>query len=200
MKSIEFWVSIGSTYSYLSVSRIKKLSEQYKFHISWQPFSVRKLMMEMNNIPFTPPEKKSKSDYMWRDIERRSINYGLKAKLPAPYPLKEFDLANKLAVLALNDGWIEKYITKTYKLWFEEGVEAGSDQSINKCLTDIGLNVPEILNKAGSSEIREKYILQTDIARKKGIFGSPTFVIENEIFWGDDRLEDAIKWLYGTNI
>ena len=137
---------------------------------------------------------------MWRDIERRSINYGLKAKLPAPYPLKEFDLANKLAVLALNDGWIEKYITKTYKLWFEEGIEAGSDQSINKCLTDIGLNVPEILNKAGSSEIREKYILQTDIARKKGIFGSPTFVVENEIFWGDDRLEDAIKWLYGTNI
>ena len=60
--------------------------------------------------------------------------------------------------------------------------------------------IPEILNKAGSSEIREKYILQTDIARKKGIFGSPTFVVENEIFWGDDRLEDAIKWLYGTNI
>ncbi len=200
MKSIEFWVSIGSTYSYLSVSRIKKLSEQHKFNILWQPFSVRKLMMEMNNIPFTPPEKKSKSDYMWRDIERRAINYGLNAKLPVPYPLKEFDLANKLAVLALNEGWIEKYITKTYKLWFEEGVEAGSDQSINKCLTEIGLNVSEILNKAGSNEIREKYILQTDIARKKGIFGSPTFVVENEIFWGDDRLEDAISWLYGTNI
>ena len=78
-------------------------------------------MMEMNNIPFTPPEKKSKSDYMWRDIERRSINYGLKAKLPAPYPLKEFDLANKLAVLALNDGWIEKYITKTANSGLKKG-------------------------------------------------------------------------------
>ena len=58
MKTIDFWFSIGSTYTYLSVSRISKIEDENQVSFVWNPFSVRKLMMEMNNIPFTPPEKK----------------------------------------------------------------------------------------------------------------------------------------------
>ena len=58
-------------------------------------------MKEMNNIPF-PKEKANKVNYMWRDIERRAKFYGFQAKVPAPYPLKEFDLANQIAILVFN--------------------------------------------------------------------------------------------------
>ena len=68
MKDIEFWFSIGSTYSYLSVARLSALEHDTSVTFSWHPFSVRKLMQEMDNIPF-PPTKKAKADYMWRDIE-----------------------------------------------------------------------------------------------------------------------------------
>ena len=71
MKNIEFWFSIGSTYTYLSVTRILYVEKKHQVKFSWKPFSVRKIMKEMDNIPF-PPNKKNKVDYMWRDIERRA--------------------------------------------------------------------------------------------------------------------------------
>ena len=83
MKDIEFWFSIGSTYSYLSVSRLPALERNTGVTFSWHPFSVRKIMQEMDNIPF-PPTKKAKADYMWRDIERRAQKYGIPASVPAP--------------------------------------------------------------------------------------------------------------------
>ena len=79
MKDIEFWFSIGSTYSYLSVARLPALECDTGVTVSWHPFSVRKLMQEMDNIPF-PPTKKAKVDYMWRDIERRAQKYDIPCK------------------------------------------------------------------------------------------------------------------------
>tara|TARA_B100000953_G_scaffold266308_1_gene234416 strand:- start:87 stop:485 length:399 start_codon:yes stop_codon:yes gene_type:complete len=101
MKEIEFWFSIGSTYTYLSVSRLKEVERKFEVSFSWQPFSVRKIMREMDNVPF-PPTKQAKVDYMWRDIQRRARGYGFEARIPAPYPLKEFDLANRIAVLGIH--------------------------------------------------------------------------------------------------
>ena len=65
MKEIEFWFSIGSTYTYLSVTRLKKVEQKFEVKFYWQPFSVRKIMLEMDNVPF-PPTKQVKVDYMWR--------------------------------------------------------------------------------------------------------------------------------------
>jgi 2-hydroxychromene-2-carboxylate isomerase len=194
VKTIDFWFSIGSTYTYLSVSRISKVKDDHQVSFVWNPFSVRKLMMEMNNIPFTPPEKKVKSDYMWRDISRRAKNYNLSPKIPAPYPLKNFDLANQIAVHGVNEGWCEQYVKLTYKYWFENGIEAGSEECIDKVSKDMNFNPNDLIKNSSSNTIIEKYNAQTDKARELGIFGSPSFISNGEIFWGDDRLEDAINW------
>ena len=75
MSDINFYFSIGSTYTYLSVTRILDVEKKHKVKFNWMPFSVRAIMKEMNNIPF-PKDKKNKVDYMWRDIERRAEGYG----------------------------------------------------------------------------------------------------------------------------
>ena len=194
MKVLDFWFSIGSTYTYLSVSRLSEIEKEHQVSFNWNPFSVRKLMMEMNNIPFTPPEKKVKSDYMWRDIERRAKNYNLSPKIPAPYPLKNFDLANQIAVYGIEEGWCDEYVKLTYKYWFESGIEAGSEKCLNKVSKDMGIDVNDLIEKSNTDTIIQRYNTQTDMARELGIFGSPSFIVNGEIFWGDDRLEDAIKW------
>ena len=119
MSSIDFYFSIGSTYTYLSVTRILDVEQKHGVKFNWKPFSVRAIMKEMNNIPF-PKDKKNKVDYMWRDIERRAKEYGFFAKTPVPYPLTQFDLANKLAILGLKEGWGIDYVRLTYKRWFQE--------------------------------------------------------------------------------
>ena len=194
MKDIEFWFSIGSTYSYLSVARLSALEHDTSVTFSWHPFSVRKLMQEMDNIPF-PPTKKAKADYMWRDIERRALKYDLPASVPAPYPLKEFDLANKIAVLGMQEGWCADYACATYRRWFQEGLEAGSEPNLSDSLIEIGQDPKRVLELAESDQITKSYLEQTDSAREKGIFGSPTCIVDGELFWGDDRVEDALWWL-----
>ena len=150
-------------------------------------------MREMNNIPF-PKDKINKVNYMWRDIERRAEGYGFFAKTPVPYPLSEFDLANKIAILGFEKGWWEKFVILTYKKWFQEGKDPAIEPSINEVCDELNLNKDEIISKAKSEIIEAKYNENTNSARENKIFGSPSFIVNNEIFWGDDRMEDAIKW------
>tara|TARA_B100001996_G_scaffold319202_1_gene262964 strand:- start:23 stop:622 length:600 start_codon:yes stop_codon:yes gene_type:complete len=199
MKEIEFWFSIGSTYTYLSVTRIAEVTQKTGVSFSWQPFSVRNIMREMDNIPF-PPNKQVKVKYMWRDIERRAQGYGFTSNVPAPYPLKEFDLANRVAVLAKKEGWCEDYVRSTYRRWFIDGHEAGSDVNLSRTLSEIGHVKSRVLKLAGSQDIEAAYLNQTERAKRAGVFGSPSFIVDGELFWGDDRLEDAIAWARKTEV
>ena len=193
MKNIDFYFSIGSTYTYLSVTRMLDVEKKHQVKFNWLPFSVRSIMKEMNNIPF-PKEKMNKVNYMWRDIERRAEGYGFFAKTPVPYPLTEFDLANKLALLGLKEGWGVDYIRLTYKRWFQEGKEPATEPNISEIFKELKIDKEKAIKDANSSEIDKQYLKNTESARENKVFGSPSFIVNGEIFWGDDRMEDAITW------
>ena len=194
MQEINFWFSIGSTYTYLTVSRLSEIIEAENLKINFFPFSVRTVMKDMDNIPF-PPSKKPKVDHMWRDIQRRAMHYKISVpEVPVPYPLKDLDLANCVAIVGLQEGWILKYLEETYKLWFLNWSEAGSLENLKESLTKIKLNPNEVITKAKSLKTIDLYNDNTSKAKAKNVFGSPTFIVGKELFWGDDRLEDAIKW------
>ena len=192
-KPIEFWFSIGSTYTYLTVMRLAAVEANTGVRFDWRPFSVRALMLEMNNVPFAG--KPAKEAYMWRDLERRASRLGIPMSLPVPYPLEHFDLANRLAVLGREEGWIEDYVRCAYRLWFCEGLPAGDDENVRQSLEAAGQAPEQALERAESGPIQELYDEATDEARARGIFGAPSFIVDDgELFWGDDRLEDAIEF------
>ena len=193
MADVDFFFSIGSTYTYLSVTRILDVGKKRQIKFNWKPFSVREIMKEMNNIPF-PKDKINKVNYMWRDIERRAEGYGFFAKTPVPYPLSEFDLANQIAILGLEKEWGINFVIHTYEKWFQEGKEPAIEPSISEVCKELGLNKEDIINEAQTDLVKNKYKQNTNLAREYKIFGSPSFVVNNELFWGDDRMEDAIKW------
>lgn len=192
MGKIEFWFSIGSTYSYLTVMRLPDVAHTSGVEFLWRPFNVRHVMIEQKNIPFK--DKPVKTAYMWRDIERRAERYGFAPKVPAPYPLPGLVLANLVATLAAEEGWIEDYVRATYRRWFEEGLPAGEDPNLSESLREIGQDPEQVLSQAQSERIERALAACTDEAMETGVFGSPTFVVNGEVFWGDDRLDDAILW------
>jgi 2-hydroxychromene-2-carboxylate isomerase len=189
---IDFWFSIGSTYTYLSVMRLAEVEQTSGVAFRWQPFSVRQIMIEMDNIPFRT--KPVKAAYMWRDIERRAEMHGLPARVPAPYPLAQWDVANRVAVLGAAEGWVADYARATYRRWFQDGLEPGSEPNLSDSLDEIGQDPSRVTALAATPEVAAAYEAATDRARKLGIFGSPTFVVDRELFWGDDRLDDATAW------
>jgi 2-hydroxychromene-2-carboxylate isomerase len=193
MHTIEFWFSVGSTYSFLSVMRLPQVASSTGIDFVWRPFNVRAIMREMDNIPFANMPRKAA--YMWRDIERRAALYGLQSRLPAPYPLQELELANRVAVVGTTDGWCADYVRASYRRWFVDGEPAGSEPNLSSSIREAGQSPAEILERANGPEGLEGLEAATDGARSLGIFGSPTFVVGRELFWGDDRLDDAIAWL-----
>ena len=82
----------------------------------------------------------------------------------------------------------------TYKKWFQEGKEPAIEPSISEVCNELNLNKDDIISKAKSEIIEAQYNENTNSARENKIFGSPSFIVKNEVFWGDDRMEDAIKW------
>jgi 2-hydroxychromene-2-carboxylate isomerase len=138
----------------------------------------------MNNIPFAT--KPIKLAYMWRDIERRASKYGLPTKVPAPYPLKNFDLASRVAC--------PNYVRASYRRWFVEGKEVGAEPNLSESLGEIGQELDRVIAAANAESVGRAYDDNTRQARQLSIFGSPTFVARGELFWGDDRLDDAIAW------
>ena len=190
---IDFWTSVGSTYSYLTVMRLKSVEQAEGVRFRWRPFSVRAIMIEQNNIPFR--DKPIKAAYMWRDIGRRAQMYGLAPKLPAPYPLREWDVANRVAIVGEAEGWLPDYMVATYRRWFDGGDPAGSEPNLSESLNEIGQDPQRVLATAASEETERRYLAATEEAKGLGIFGVPTFVVGGELFWGDDRLNDAINWL-----
>ena len=192
MPEIDFWYSIGSTYSFLTIMRLDDWCSENDATVHWRPFNVRMVMSEQQNIPFAG--KPVKSAYMWRDIERRSAKYHIHAKLPAPYPISDLALANQVAYLGMRDGWGKDYTQILYHLWFDDGVEAGSETAMSEALHRCQLDPRLVLSQARSPDIVEALEAETIRATKLGVFGAPSFVVRGEVFWGDDRLDDALSW------
>lgn len=132
--TIDFWFTIGSTYTYLTVARLHKVEAASGVSFRWRPFNARAIMQEMDNIPFAT--KPIKLACMWRDIERRALKYGLPIKVPAPYPLKNFDLASRIAIVGEMEGWCPDYVRASYRRWFVEGKEVGTEPNLSESLAE----------------------------------------------------------------
>ena len=189
---IDFWFTMGSTYSYLSVMRLANVERSTGIAFRWRPFHLLLILQEMKHVPFA--DKPAKMQYMWRDLERRAALHGIPVKIPAPYPAKQSIVANLVAVVGMSDGWGADFVRAAYRRWFQEGEETGSEPNVSSSLRDIGQDPARVLQLASGAAANERLLAETDAARQLGIFGSPTFAVGEEIFWGDDRLDDAIEW------
>lgn len=194
---IDFWFSIGSTYTYLSVARIGNLPQLAGIRVRWRPFDLRAINTKINYRPFA--DKPVKLAYMWRDVERRCRLYDLPFGGIPPYPIADLPRANRVALLGAQQGWCEAYVRATYARWFLDHEDPSEDANITRSLQSIGQSASEVIARADSQTSRDALDLQTREAEALGVFGSPTFAIGGEIFWGDDRLEDALRYLAGAD-
>jgi 2-hydroxychromene-2-carboxylate isomerase len=189
---IDFWFTMGSTYSYLSVMRLADVERSAGVSFRWRPFHLLVILQEMKHVPFA--DKPTKAAYMWRDMERRAAMYGIPIQVPTPYPAKHSGTANLVATVGMREGWGADFVRAAYRRWFQLGQETGSEPNLSESLRDIGQDAARVLKLAGSQDTAAALTAETDAARELAIFGSPTFVVGRELFWGDDRMEDAISW------
>jgi 2-hydroxychromene-2-carboxylate isomerase len=189
-RTIDFFFFYGSIHTYLSVMRIEKLAAAEGFTVQWRPFNLREILIEQNNTAFAG--NKVRLNYNWRDIERRAARLQVPFAGRAPYPVDPVLLALRVGIVAAAEGWCASYTKATFRAWFLDKEIIGQANHVEKVLAALGRPTEQTAAQAMSTETDALIKAATDAARQRGIFGSPTFAVGSEIFWGDDRLEDAL--------
>lgn len=189
---IEIWFEFGSTYSYLSVMRIEDIAPTYNVHVVWRPFMMGPLFKELGwqGSPFL--EQKEKRDNMWVDMARQSEKYGLPWKQPTVFP-RAAVLPLRVTLAHAHEPWVGEFCRAVMLQNFSEDVDINAAENVERALTALSLPVADIIGQAQSEANKLALRHQTERARALGIFGGPTFFVGDEMFWGNDRLEDALK-------
>jgi len=191
--TFEFWFDFASTYSYLSVHRIEELARPHGIAIIWKPFLLGPIFKSQgwDTSPFNI--YKVKGVYMWRDIERCCDKYGIPFEMPSEFPRNGI-LAARVSVAFEDESWVTDFIKKVFESNFAHDIDISDESEIASVLDSLGQDPQRVLSLAKSHGNKDRLRHQTQAAIDKGLFGAPAFVIGDEIFWGNDRLEDAIEF------
>ncbi len=190
---MEFWYEFGSTYSYLSAMRIETLARDCNVTLSWRPFLLGPIFKKQgwNTSPFNIHPAKGR--YMWRDMERKCEHYGLPLTVPDPFPQSGL-LAARIAHTGQKQPWIGDFTRAVFMAEFGSGEDISDEAFLACLLMEAGAPAKQILKDVKSDAIKAELREVVAEAEEKGIFGAPSFVLENgELYWGDDRLEDALE-------
>jgi 2-hydroxychromene-2-carboxylate isomerase len=190
---LEFWFDFGSNYSYLSVMRIEAQARAHGVSIRWRPFLLGPVFRDLGfeNSPFVL--QKEKGAYVWKDMERQCRKYAIALTRPSTFPRAAL-LAMRVALLGAEEPWIAAYCRKIMQLNFADDREIGSVEVVSEALEALGLPAQQIIADAQSDANKLALREQTAAAAARGIFGAPTFFVGDEMFWGNDRLEDALDY------
>jgi 2-hydroxychromene-2-carboxylate isomerase len=192
---LDFWLELGSTYSYPAAMRIAPLAGEAGVRVRWRPFALGAIFKAQGwpaDSPFNWQMAKGK--HMWRDLERICADLALPFRRPDPFPQPSL-LAARVVLVGLADGWGEEFVRVVYRAEFGEGRQIGERSVIADLIAGLDLDPEQVLAKAQSEAIKSQLRIETEQAERLGIFGAPSFVAaDGELFWGNDRLEAALAW------
>ncbi len=192
---LEFWFEFGSTYSYVSAARIEAAAASAGVPLVWEPFLLGPIFAEQgwDDSPFNVYPAKGR--YMWRDMERLCSGYGIPFARPSRFPRSGL-VAARVACLAgaTSEPWLPGFVRAVFRANFAENREIGDAAEVCSILDALGLPGARIVEQAHSPDYNPRLREQTRRAAGLGIFGAPSFVVGGELFWGNDRLEDALAW------
>ena len=194
-KTLDFWFEFASSYSYLSVMRIEPLARDAGVTINWRPFLLGPVFLSLgwNDSPFNiyPP----KGRYMWRDLARLAVRYRLPLRMPSQFPRNGL-LAARVAILGADKPWIGDFARAAMSANFADDRDIADPAVIHAILTRLGLPADALLADATGEPNKLALRRQTERAGELGLFGAPSFITpDGELFWGNDRLDDALAWV-----
>ena len=190
--NIEFWFEFASTYSYLSALRLPELAQKAGVHVVWKPFLLGPIFAAQgwNTSPFNIYQVKG--NYMWRDVARRAERFGLEFHRPDPFPQNSL-LAARVAMVAPDGASRVNFCQNVFLAQFGAQQDISDPVVIAACAA--AAKLPKgTLDAAQTDENKHALRLATEQASRRGIFGAPAFFVGDEMFWGDDRLSEALDW------
>jgi 2-hydroxychromene-2-carboxylate isomerase len=190
---LELWFEFASTYSYPGVARAEDAARAAGVTLAWRPFLLGPIFKSQgwDDSPFNLYPAKGR--YMWRDLERTCERLGLPFGRPSVFPRNGL-LAARVACRHQDEAWLPAFARGVYRANFAEDRDIASPAVLGDVLARAGTDPAAALAAAEAPAAKERLRAQTERAIALGVFGAPTFVAGGELFWGNDRLEEALAW------
>jgi 2-hydroxychromene-2-carboxylate isomerase len=197
LAGIDFWYDLASSYSYAAAMRIESVAASAGVKVRWRPFLLGPIFKALgwNDSPFNLQAAKGR--YAWRDLERICGGLDIPFRRPTPFPQRSVTAA-RLALVGHDEGWGVEFSKRAYLAEFGDGRDIGERVVLLDVLSSLGLDSEAVFAKAETAENKQRLRAETAEAEALGIFGAPSFVTaDGEVFWGNDRLEQALAWAAG---
>ena len=190
IKSFDFYFDFVSPYSFLAHKQIKKIENQNSIKVRYKPI----LLGGLHNLHGikAPAFIPAKAKHMIRDCKLIAEKNKIKFKFNSYFPIRSLNLMRGVFV-AEEDNYKSYYIDIIFDSIWQDGLNMNDENIIQKILKNLNVNPKTFLLRAASASIKESLKKRTNDAYEKGIFGAPSFVSKNKIFWGQDRIEFALN-------
>jgi len=190
IKSFDFYFDFVSPYSFLAHKQIKKIEKKEGIKIRYKPILVGGLH-NLHGIK-APAFIPAKAKHMIRDCKLIAAKNGVKFKFNSYFPIRSLNLMRGVFV-AEEDNIKSFFIDSIFNTIWQDGLNMNDQVIIEKVLKNLNVNPKTFILRSTSSQIKDSLRKKTNDAYEKGIFGAPTFMVNNKIFWGQDRIEFALS-------
>jgi 2-hydroxychromene-2-carboxylate isomerase len=186
-----FYFDLGSPFVYLAAERLERVLPE---PVEWQPVSLGALFKLTGRSSWGLGNGREEG---MAEIERRAERYGLPPiHWPEGWP-GHYLMAMRAATFAYRAGVGHEFTMSALRLAFREGADLSAPENVLEAARRAGLDPGEVERATQDPEIKQALREATDAAHELGVFGVPTIAVGRELFWGDDRLEEAAARVSG---
>ena len=181
----EYFFDYVSPFSYLADSQIEGLAERTGAEIVHRPMFLGGVMQSTGNSP--PATVPAKGAHMATDLRRWAEHYGIPLKFNPAFPIHTVKIM-RAALVTQDDGCFHPFHAAMFRAMWSEPVNLGDEDVLRDTLEKAGLDAARILERAAEQDVKDRLRANTDEAVERGAFGSPTFFVGDEMFFGNDRI------------
>jgi 2-hydroxychromene-2-carboxylate isomerase/alkylhydroperoxidase family enzyme len=194
MPELQFWFDFASTYSYVAAERIEGLAAAAGVRVLWRPFLLGPIFTEQQGIKDSPFNVyPARGRHMWRDLERLTARYGIPWRRPAAFPRNGM-LPARVACAAGDAPWVPEFCRAVFRANFAEDRDVSDPAVVGPLLAAAGQDPAALLARAAAPDAKQALRDRTSEAGRLGLFGAPSLLAGDELFFGQDRLEDAVAF------
>ena len=197
---IDFYFDYSSPYGYLASERIEALAERHGRAVVWRPILLGAVFKVTGQRPLT--EAPMKGEYAVHDFRRSAREHGIAFEQPATFPIGA--VAAKRATLWLREHDEEAMRTRTpalihalYRAYYRDGLDISAPGTVLDVAASEGIDRDVLSAALAGQSLKDRLRAEVETAIERGVFGSPTTVVDGEMFWGHDRLDMLDRWLGG---
>ena len=189
---LEFWFDFASPYSWLSAMRVEPLAARANRKVAYRAFLLGPVFQAIHGTADSPFNRNApRLAYLWLDVQRQAHELGLTFRMPSSFPRTSV-LAARVALLGDGEPWLGAFVRGIFSANFSDDLAIGDHEVVSRVLAEVAPGHSQLIERAQAESTKQALRARTSEAQARGVFGAPTFFADGQLYWGNDRLEQAL--------